>query len=48
MVPMHEHPSTAFLLASLLPPITRSTAIAEAVRAGFVGVRYAALHGLAP
>ena len=48
MLSMYEDPSTAFLLASSLSPIARSTAIAEAVRAEFVGVRHAALRGRAP
>lgn len=44
VVRMYEDRSTASLLASLLSSMTRSPAIAEAVRAGFVGVRRGALR----
>ena len=44
VVRMYEDPSTASLLASLLSAMTRSPAIAEAVRSGFVGIRRDALR----
>ena len=44
MVRMYEERATAARLASLLSAMTRSPAIAEAVRSGFVAVRRAALR----